>query len=176
MRRFIKGSLFAIACLAVVLDAAGQDVIPHRQDRLPNRPYSPAEAIEAMTVPPGFAVELVASEPEIVNPIAMTFDDQGRIWITESLEYPRKEAGAGRDRVKVLEDTDGDGQGGQGHRLRRGAQHPDGHRRRLRRRLGAQRPRPPVPAGYATAMAGPTGPRSSSPASVVPTPTSCPAR
>jgi putative heme-binding domain-containing protein len=89
--------------------AAGQEVIPHRQDRLPNRPYTPEEALEAMTVPPGFAVELVASEPAIVNPIAMMFDDRGRIWITESLEYPRKEAGPGRDRVKVLEDTDGDG-------------------------------------------------------------------
>jgi len=60
-------------------------------------------------VPPGFAVELVASEPDIVNPIALTFDERGRIWITESLEYPRSEPGPGRDRVKVLEDTDGDG-------------------------------------------------------------------
>ncbi len=62
-----------------------------------------------MTVPPGFTVELVAGEPDIVNPVAMTFDERGRIWITESLEYPRREPGPGRDRVKVLEDTDGDG-------------------------------------------------------------------
>jgi putative heme-binding domain-containing protein len=89
--------------------AGAADVIPHRQDRLPNQPYSPEEAIRAMTVPPGFTVELVASEPDIVNPIAMTFDDRGRIWVTESLEYPRKSAGPGRDRVKILEDTDGDG-------------------------------------------------------------------
>ena len=86
-----------------------QQVIPHRQDRVPNRPLSPDEAIEAMTVPTGFAVELVAAEPDIVNPIAMAFDDRGRIWVTESIEYPRKEAGPGRDRVKVLEDIDGDG-------------------------------------------------------------------
>ena len=39
----------------------------------------------------------------------MTFDDRGRIWVTESVEYPRKPAGRGRDRVKILEDTDGDG-------------------------------------------------------------------
>ena len=39
----------------------------------------------------------------------MTFDDRGRVWITESLEYPRKDAGKGRDRVKVLEDSNGDG-------------------------------------------------------------------
>jgi putative heme-binding domain-containing protein len=76
---------------------------------VPNRPLSPEEAIEAMTVPAGFTVELVAAEPDIVNPIAMTFDDRGRIWVTESIEYPRKEAGPGRDRVKILEDVDGDG-------------------------------------------------------------------
>jgi putative heme-binding domain-containing protein len=111
MSRSIGGIAFAfsIVWLTVALHAQGQDVIPHRQDRLPNRPFTPEEAVEAMTVPPGFAVELVASEPEIVNPIGMTFDDRGHIWITESLEYPRKEAGRGRDRVKVLEDTDGDG-------------------------------------------------------------------
>ena len=62
-----------------------------------------------MTVPDGFTVELVASEPDIVNPVAMTFDERGRIWITESLEYPRASAGPGRDRIKILEDTHGDG-------------------------------------------------------------------
>jgi putative membrane-bound dehydrogenase-like protein len=88
---------------------AAQDVIPHHQDRPPGPALSPQEAIAKMTVPEGFSVELVASEPEIVNPVAMTFDERGRIWITESLEYPRKQPGVGRDRVKVLEDTDGDG-------------------------------------------------------------------
>lgn len=62
-----------------------------------------------MTVPPGFTVEVVAAEPDLVNPVAMTFDDQGRIWVTESLEYPRHSPGPGRDRIKVLEDTDQDG-------------------------------------------------------------------
>src|SRR5262249_16379691 len=66
---------------------------------------SPAEALKKMTVPPGFTVELVAAEPDIVNPVAMTFDERGRIWITESLEYPRSSPGPGRDRVKVLEST-----------------------------------------------------------------------
>jgi putative heme-binding domain-containing protein len=62
-----------------------------------------------MTVPEGFSVELVAAEPNIVNPVSMTFDERGRIWITESLEYPRHDAGPGRDRIKVLESTKGDG-------------------------------------------------------------------
>ena len=88
----------------------GQDeVVPHGQDRPPNPARSPEEAVAAMTVPEGFTVEVVAAEPDLVNPVAMTFDEKGRIWVTESLEYPRKEAGPGRDRVKVLEDTDGDG-------------------------------------------------------------------
>jgi hypothetical protein len=95
--------------LVMVADAFGAEpdgVTPWRQDQPPNEPYSPEEAIRKMSVPEGFTVELVASEPDIVNPIAMTFDDRGRIWITESIEYPRKPAGVGRDRVKILEDTD----------------------------------------------------------------------
>src|SRR5262245_20561593 len=84
-------------------------LVPHGQDWVPNAPRTASEAIRAMTVPPGFRVELVAAEPKIVNPVAMTFDERGRIWITESLEYPRRDPGPGRDRVKVLEDTDGDG-------------------------------------------------------------------
>src|SRR5689334_6275542 len=103
--------LVVLSALTLVSPAPadGPDVIPHRQDRLPNQPYAPDEAVRRMTVPEGFRVELVASEPDIVNPIAMTFDDRGRIWVTESVEYPRKSAGSGRDRVKILEDTDGDG-------------------------------------------------------------------
>ena len=93
----MKHSLGAIAFILLVCGpfalAGADDVVPHRQDQPPNEPYSPAEAIRKMTVPEGFSVELVASEPDIVNPIAMTFDDRGRIWITESIEYPRKPAG-----------------------------------------------------------------------------------
>src|SRR5438034_3715738 len=101
-------------CLAFLLTthvcAAEPEVVaPWRQDQPPNPPYSPEEAISKMSVPDGFTVELVASEPEIVNPIAMAFDERGRIWLTESIEYPRKPAGVGRDRVKILEDTDAAG-------------------------------------------------------------------
>jgi putative heme-binding domain-containing protein len=104
--RFIAWILLAVAPLGA---DDREQVIPHRQDRPPNEPYAPVEAVRRMTVPEGFTVELVASEPDLVNPIAMTFDDRGRIWVTESLEYPRKEAGPGRDRIKILEDTQGTG-------------------------------------------------------------------
>lgn len=99
---------FASALFAAALFAADAP-LPHGQQKPPGPPLAPAEAIARMTVPKGFAVELVAAEPDIVNPVAMTFDERGRVWITESLEYPRREPGPGQDRVKVLEDTDGDG-------------------------------------------------------------------
>ncbi|MCC9609745.1 c-type cytochrome [Blastopirellula sp. JC732] len=88
---------------------ADEPFIPRKQSAIPGPPLSPEEAAAKMTVPPGFTVEVVAAEPDLINPVAMTFDDQGRIWVTESLEYPRHSPGPGRDRVKVLEDTDHDG-------------------------------------------------------------------
>lgn len=99
-----------VVLLAVSLASAQKkEPTPHGQDRPPGPALTPAEALKKMTVPEGFHVELVASEPNLINPVAMTFDERGRIWITESLEYPRREAGPGRDRVKVLESTRGDG-------------------------------------------------------------------
>src|SRR5689334_17322277 len=102
-----------LACFALVIlgqrPLPAQQLVPHGQDKPPGPALSPAEAVKKMTVPPDFQVEVVAAEPDLVNPVAMTFDERGRIWVTESLEYPRSEPGPGRDRVKVLEDTYGDG-------------------------------------------------------------------
>src|SRR5213596_851128 len=101
--------VLAIAWSVVAAFGQSREVIPHAQDKPPGPPLSPEEAVKKMTVPEGFSVEIVAAEPQIVNPVAMTFDERGRIWITESMEYPRRSAGPGRDRIKILEDTDGDG-------------------------------------------------------------------
>jgi putative heme-binding domain-containing protein len=111
LRAICANLSLALALLSAmnVFCAESDNVTPWRQDQPPNQPYSPQEAISKMSAPDGFTVELVASEPDIVNPIAMSFDDRGRIWITESIEYPRKLAGVGRDRVKVLEEMDADG-------------------------------------------------------------------
>ena len=109
MRFLFLSGCFCIAALVSATTVAQDERIPHAQDKPPGPALSPAEAMAKMTVPEGFSVELVASEPDIVNPVAMTIDERGRFWITESLEYPRREAGPGKDRVKVLEDTDADG-------------------------------------------------------------------
>ncbi len=72
---------------------------------------SPEEAQAKFTLPPGFEIRLFASEPEVVNPVAMTWDERGRLWVVELYEYPlgAKPGEKGRDRIKILEDTDGDG-------------------------------------------------------------------
>src|SRR5262245_42478987 len=74
-------------------------------------PLHPRETEKKFKVPKGFEVRLFASEPEVVNPVAMTWDDRGRLWVLELYEYPKGASGGrkGRDRIKVLEDTDADG-------------------------------------------------------------------
>lgn len=82
---------------------------PH--DPVKQEPLSPAEAQRRMVAPDGFEVRLFASEPDVVNPVAMTWDERGRLWIVELYEYPKgaKKGARPRDRVKILEDTDADG-------------------------------------------------------------------
>jgi glucose/arabinose dehydrogenase len=90
-------------------EPAAKEVIPHHQTKPPGPALSPADAIKKMVVPKGFHVQTVAAEPNLVNPVSMCFDEKGRVWVTESLEYPRRSAGPGQDRIKVLEDTNHDG-------------------------------------------------------------------
>ena len=72
---------------------------------------SPAEAEKKFVVPEGFEVRLFAAEPDVVNPVAMTWDERGRLWVLELYEYPlgAPPGQKGRDRIKILEDTDNDG-------------------------------------------------------------------
>lgn len=72
---------------------------------------SPEEAARAMHVPDGFSVTLFAGEPDVKQPIAMTIDDRGRLWIAEAYSYPIRVANKeARDRILIFEDEDGDGQ------------------------------------------------------------------
>ena len=59
--------------------------------------FSPDEAARRMTVPEGFRVKLVAAEPMIRQPVAMEFDDRGRLWVVEMGDYPRGAEGESRD-------------------------------------------------------------------------------
>jgi putative membrane-bound dehydrogenase-like protein len=71
-------------------------------------PRSPQEATKHMTLPDGFQATLFAGEPDVVQPIAMTTDDRGRLWVVECLSYPGW-SDKPQDRVLILEDRDGDG-------------------------------------------------------------------
>jgi putative membrane-bound dehydrogenase-like protein len=95
--------------------------------------YPPDEAVRRMTVAEGFDAQLVAAEPLVRQPVAIEFDDRGRLWVVQYLQYPNP-AGLkrvkvdrysrtvydrlpdpppggtpGNDRVTILTDTDGDG-------------------------------------------------------------------
>ena len=111
-RKILLGMVTTVGlCLAGLCRAAptAGAVLPYHQTSEPGPALSPEQAMGKMRLPPGFKVTLVASEPQIVNPTSFTFDDQGRIWITESVEYPRESAGPGQDRIKILESTKHDG-------------------------------------------------------------------
>jgi len=77
----------------------------------PTEPLSPAEQQKSFRLPAGFEIQLFAAEPDIQKPLNMAFDHRGRLWITDSVEYPyaAPKDRPGRDTIKVLEDTDGDG-------------------------------------------------------------------
>ena len=73
-----------------------------------DKPLPADEAARTMLVPEGFQTALFAGEPDVVQPIAMTTDDRGRVWVAECLSYPKWEE-TGKDRIVILTDTDGDG-------------------------------------------------------------------
>ena len=101
--------------------------------------YAPEEAVRRMSVAEGMGVRLVASEPLVRQPVAIEFDDRGRLWVIQYLQYPNPEGLArvevdrysrtkydrlpqpppegprGADRITILEDTDGDGQMDRSH-------------------------------------------------------------
>ncbi len=73
-------------------------------------PLRPEEQIKKIKLPPGFELQLVAADPDIRKPININFDAAGRLWITETIEYPyAAKDGEGRDAVKILEDFGPDG-------------------------------------------------------------------
>ncbi|WP_044198713.1 PVC-type heme-binding CxxCH protein [Dyadobacter tibetensis] len=82
-------------------------VVPAIQEAL-----SPAESNKLTQVPADFEIQLFAAEPDIQNPIAMAWDERGRLWVVESVDYPNtfiETDGLANDRIKICEDTDGDG-------------------------------------------------------------------
>ncbi len=84
----------------------------YNSEQEPGGPPPAAESIQNVQLPPGFSVGLFAYEPMVQNPIAMTFDDQGEVWVAENYTYaerPKRFDLELRDRIIVLKDTNFDG-------------------------------------------------------------------
>ena len=79
-------------------------------DRMPDA-KSPEAAIQSMRVAPGYRIELVAHEPQTMDPVALDWGPDGRMWVAEMADYPSGVDGQGKPggRVRLLEDTNGDG-------------------------------------------------------------------
>ena len=94
-----------LACCAVVsanpLEDKGRPVAQ-------TEPLPAEETVAGFDLPEGFTANVVASEPDIVQPIAFTTDDRGRMWVLENTNYPNC-PGEKKDRILILEDADGDG-------------------------------------------------------------------
>ncbi len=73
-------------------------------------PVSPQESLAHFVVAPGLKIELAAHEPNVVDPVAIRFDEDGRMWIVEMRDYPNGIPGKkGGSRISVLQDADNDG-------------------------------------------------------------------
>ena len=88
--------------------------IPNYEKRDPaprfQLPLTPEQSMKLIQVPVGFELQLFASEPMIINPMAMAWDERGRLYVIETVDYPNEvRTEGGNDKIKILEDTDGDG-------------------------------------------------------------------
>jgi uncharacterized protein len=79
--------------------------------RTMQKPLTPEASLRHLVTFPEFDISLFASEPQVSKPLWLAFDHRGRLWIAESVDYPNElqPEGQGRDRLKIVEDTDGDG-------------------------------------------------------------------
>ncbi len=106
----------ALAQLSFPERTYSEAVIPNYEKRDPapllQAPLGVEASQQLIQIPPGFELELFASEPDIVNPICMNWDERGRLWVVETRDYPNEintTLHEGNDKIKILEDTDGDG-------------------------------------------------------------------
>ena len=101
-------------CLLVLLVTAASlpAADPPTPGTKPAGPLSPKDEQGTFRLRPGYKIDLVASEPDVIDPVAMCFDERGRLFVCEMRGYPNGGVGTGtetRGRIKCLEDRDGDG-------------------------------------------------------------------
>jgi putative membrane-bound dehydrogenase-like protein len=110
---YLKSST-ALVCLILAATSLAADPFPKPVNSQEEsiKPLTPEEALKALQLPPGFKATLFAAEPAVQQPIAMAWDERGRLWVAECYTYAESAKGfdkAQKDRIIILEDTDGDG-------------------------------------------------------------------
>ena len=112
-----QAALFMAALAIIINGCAPQSILQYEeanngiQTLTLQKPLSPDQTPSFLTTPEGFEVRVFAAEPDIRNPIALSWDERGRLWVLESTDYPHDHMGqeTGTDRITICEDTDGDG-------------------------------------------------------------------
>lgn len=103
--------LFLIGILACYAACSQQEAI---DGSAPSPPKSTKEALRSFQIESGFEIQLVASEPLVQDPIFITFDEDGRLWVIEMRSFMPDIDGEGESlplgRINVLEDSNRDGQ------------------------------------------------------------------
>src|SRR5215203_6564948 len=82
---------------------------PFAENVRTTEPLRPEEQRKTFKLPPGFKVQLVAAEPQLRKPMNMAFDGAGRLWLSESREYPWPTNAAPRDTIRIFSDFDANG-------------------------------------------------------------------
>lgn len=105
--KMVGFAAFAVAFGQVLSVQAAEPTVTAKD--LPRiKATEPADAVKTFQVRPGFHIELAASEPLVIDPIAMSFDADGRMYVIEMRDYSERRA-EHLSRIRCLEDTDGDG-------------------------------------------------------------------
>ncbi len=99
---------FWLILLAAALQISAAEPKPAAGEMPRLKPLEPAEALKAFQVRDGFRMELVAAEPLVADPMALAFDERGRLYVVEMHGYPEKRHQK-IGKVRLLTDTDGDG-------------------------------------------------------------------
>jgi putative membrane-bound dehydrogenase-like protein len=104
-RRGFGGLVVAMAAGSFCSGAGPKDSRAAPAEPLPRiTPFSPTEALATFRTLPGFHVEQVAAEPLVQSPVAIAFDEQGRMYVCEMYDYPFDGKGP-RGRIRLLEDS-----------------------------------------------------------------------
>ncbi len=109
IRRWISRAPLGVFLIAATALRAAPN--PFEEIIRKTEPRTAAEEAKTFHLPPGFEIQLVASDPDIDKPINLAFDSKGRLWVSQSRDYPFPAApGAqGRDKIMVLSDFAPDG-------------------------------------------------------------------